>query len=121
VLYTVSAQSTLKGIAFAPVTTNNVIGFTPTPIRIGSGSGSGSNPAHITGSGTSAAFQFSFTNAPGGSADFTVWGATNVAQPFSQWQNLGHPTETPADSGIYQFSDSSVPNMPARFYRITSP
>jgi hypothetical protein len=119
VLYTVSAQSTLKGITFAPVVTNNVSGFTPTPIRITSGSGSSS--VQITGSGASAAFQFSFTNAPDGSADFTVWGATNVAQPFSQWQNLGHPVETPLGSGFYQFSDSSVPNTPVRFYRITSP
>lgn len=115
VLYTVSSQSTLKGIAFAPMTTNNVVVFKPiTPILITSGSST-----HITGSGSSAAFQLSFTNAPGGSADFTIYGTTNLTLPFSQWQNLGHPLET--SPGVYQFSDASVPNVPARFYQITSP
>jgi ABC-type transporter MlaC component len=117
VLYTVSSQSTLKGITFAPATTNNVVVFKPiTPILIGT---AGSGSTEIVGSGSSATFQLSFTNAPGGSADFTIWATTNLALPFSQWQNLGHPVESSA--GFYQFSDSSVPNVPARFYQITSP
>ena len=114
VLYTVSSQSSLRGIAFAPVSSNSVTGFTPIkPILITKNSG------HITGVGASATFQFGFINAPGGSADFTVWGTTNVTTPFSHWVNLGHPVE--GLPGIYQFSDSSVSTVPTRFYQITSP
>ncbi len=64
-------------------------------------------------------FQFGFTNTPGSSGSFTIWGATNLTLPFNQWQNLGQPVETSA--GMYQFSDPSLPNAPAYFYRITSP
>jgi hypothetical protein len=114
VLYTVSKQSSLRGITFAPVSTNSIAPFTPfRPLVISKGS------THLTGSGASASFQFSFTNAPGGSVDFTVWGSTNVALPFSQWTNLGHPIETSA--GVYQVNDTSVSTVPARFYQITSP
>jgi hypothetical protein len=63
--------------------------------------------------------QFSFSNVPGASADFTVWGTTNLTLPFSQWQILGHPTEVLF--GNYQFNDSHATNAPQRFYRVTSP
>jgi hypothetical protein len=71
------------------------------------------------GSGGGAGLHFNFTNAPGAGASFTVWSTTNLTLPFSQWQNLGHPTESPADT--YQFTDSQATNKPARFYKVTSP
>ena len=77
------------------------------PITITSGS------THFTGGG---ALQFSFTNAAG--VSFTVLGSTNVALPIAQWQNLGHPTESPA--GQYQFSDSTATNK-AKFYLLRQP
>ena len=64
-----------------------------------------------------AGLSFSFTNAPG--TGFTVWATTNLMLPFSQWLNLGHPTESPA--GQYQFVDSLATNQPQRFYRVTNP
>jgi hypothetical protein len=63
------------------------------------------------------ALQFAFTNATG--ASFTVWGTTNVALPFNQWSNLGHPTET--TPGQYQFSDPQASGYSRRFYRISQP
>ena len=63
--------------------------------------------------------QFSFSNVPGASADFTVWGTTNLGLPFGQWQNLGHPTEVLF--GNYQFNDSQATGKPQQFYRVTSP
>lgn len=71
------------------------------------------------GGGSGAGLTFGFTNTPGANAQFTVWGTTNLALPFSQWQNLGHPAEV--SSGSYQFSDSHATNTPARFYRVTNP
>ena len=50
---------------------------------------------HFIGGGV---LQFSFTNAAG--ASFTILGSTNVALPLAQWQNLGHPTESPAPASI---------------------
>lgn len=111
VLYTVSSQSSLRGIAFAPVSTNNSVVFTPTqPISIPTGT------THLVGSGSSTSLQFTFTNAPGGSSHFVIWGTTNLALPFSQWLNLGNPVETSA--GVYQFTDPSVSTLPTRFYQI---
>jgi hypothetical protein len=63
------------------------------------------------------AVQFAFTNATG--ASFKVWGTTNVALPFNQWSNLGHPTET--TPGQYQFSDPQASGYSRRFYRISQP
>lgn len=63
--------------------------------------------------------QFSFSDVPGASADFTVWGTTNLGLPFSQWQNLGHPTEVLF--GNYRFNDAQATNKPQQFYRVTSP
>jgi hypothetical protein len=70
-----------------------------------------------TSGGVNAGFQFTFTNAPGASSQFTVWGTTNLVP--ASWQNLGHPTE--ASSGQYQFTDSQATNRPQQFYKVTSP
>lgn len=75
----------------------------------GSGSGGGSN----------AGLTFSFTNTPGASTSFSVWSTTNLTLPFSQWTDLGHPTESPA--GTYNFTDSSATTNSTEFYRVTSP
>jgi hypothetical protein len=71
------------------------------------------------GSGSASGLTLSFTNSPGASAQFSVWGTTNLALPFSQWQNLGHPSENPP--GMYNFTDAAATNKPARFYQVTSP
>jgi hypothetical protein len=70
-------------------------------------------------SGPGAGLNFSFTNTPNASANFTIWSTTNLALPFGQWQNLGHPTESPA--GTYNFTDPQATNFRLRFYRVTSP
>ena len=62
-------------------------------------------------------FQFSFTNFPG--VSFSVFGATNLAVPFSNWISLGTLTDNPP--GIFQFTDSQMTNYSRRFYRVTSP
>jgi hypothetical protein len=71
------------------------------------------------GSGNDTGLTFSFSDTPDAGASFTVWSTTNVVLPFSQWQNLGHPTETPP--GTYQFNDPHATNFAQRFYRVTSP
>jgi hypothetical protein len=53
-------------------------------------------------------FQFSFTNATG--ASFSVLATNNVAAPRANWPVVGHATESPAGSGIYQFTNSSATN-----------
>lgn len=62
-------------------------------------------------------FSFSFTNLFGES--FSVFGATNISIPFSNWTFLGKLTDNPP--GQYQFSDPQITNYPKRFYRVSSP
>jgi hypothetical protein len=110
ILYTAHAGQTLKGVALAPVSTNSSIVTYPIG-RLGNTS--------YASSGANKGFTFSFTNGvTGASGSFTVWGTTNVALPFNQWDNLGHPTETPP--GTYNFTDSNATNS-GGFYRVTSP
>jgi len=47
------------------------------------------------------------------------WSTTNLTLSFSQWQNLGHPTESPA--GTYKFTDPLAADKVQQFYRVTSP
>jgi hypothetical protein len=63
--------------------------------------------------------QLAFTSSPGVSSQFTIWGTTNLTQPFNHWQNLGHPAEV--TSGNYLFTDVAATNKPARFYKVTNP
>lgn len=110
ILYNGHAGTILKGVAFAPVATNSSIVTYPIG-RLG-------NTLYAT-SGANKGFSFSFTNSTTGvSGSFAVWGTTNVALPFNQWNNLGHPTETPP--GTYNFTDSTATNS-GGFYRVTSP
>jgi hypothetical protein len=69
--------------------------------------------------GPNAGLTFTFTSTPGSSSSFTVWSSTNVALPFNQWKNLGHPSEGPV--GTYSLTDQSAKTNSAEFYRVTSP
>ncbi|MBI5385185.1 MAG: DUF5011 domain-containing protein, partial [Verrucomicrobia bacterium] len=66
----------------------------------------------------SGAVRVAFTNTPGGCVPFTVLASTSLQ---GGWTELGHPTETPANSGRYEFTDLTATNYPVRFYRVTSP
>ena len=110
VLYNAQPGTILKGVASAPVTIVN--GVTVYPVgRLGNLS--------YAFTGASQGLTFSFTGAAGASGSFSVWASTNVALPFNQWVDLGHPTESPA--GTYNFTDPSAATNPATFYRVTSP
>jgi len=63
------------------------------------------------------AFQFAFTNAPGGR--FSVLVSTNPVTPLTSWTALGGVAEI--SPGQYQFTDSQATNWPSRFYRVTGP
>jgi hypothetical protein len=71
------------------------------------------------GGAAGAGLTLGFTNSPGAAGQFTLWGTTNLAQPFSQWQNLGHPSEISA--GVYRLADAKATNRVAGFYTVTSP
>ena len=62
-------------------------------------------------------FQFGFSNLP--VASFTVWTATNLMLPLTNWTPLGPPADN--GSGQYQFTDPLATNDVQRFYRVTSP
>lgn len=79
----------------------------------------GITPTLTGGTFSSSGFQFTFTNVTG--AGFTVYASTNIALPFTQWNNLGTATETPAGFGRYQFTDPSAMTNGQNFYRVTSP
>jgi hypothetical protein len=72
-----------------------------------------------SGGASGTGLRLGFSDSPGASGQFTVWYTTNLMVPFSQWQNLGHPTEP--SSGNYLFNDVQATNKPVRFYRVTSP
>jgi hypothetical protein len=111
-LYTAAPQATLKGVAFAPLssaTTAIVI----TPFAITSGS------MRIVGSGASAAAQFSFTNAPG--LSFSILATNNLTAPKAMWPVVGTALESPAGSGQYQFTDPNPATHSPRFYILRQP
>lgn len=115
-LYTVATQTTLKGIAFAPINTNSTSGTggtVVTPFKITPGS------VHLTGSGASTSLSLSFTNATG--LSFSVLGTNNLAAPRSTWPVIGHAVETPAGSGQYQFTDTNPATNGVEFYLLRQP
>ncbi len=97
----------IDNLTFSATNPSLVVPVTPPVLR----------GASFAASGVAAGMQFTFTNTPGVSASFTVWGTTNLTP--AAWQNLGHPTEGVA--GQYQFIDASATNRAQRFYRVTSP
>jgi hypothetical protein len=79
------------------------------------------SPTHIAsaqkpGSGS---LQLNFTNQSG--ASFRVLAATNVSLPLAAWTEIGFAVETPASSGLFQFTDPQSTNHTERFYRVKSP
>jgi hypothetical protein len=62
-------------------------------------------------------FQFSLTNVPG--ALFNVFATTNLSEAFTNWPYLGEAFEV--SPGLFQFTDLTATNGPARFYRVVSP
>ena len=112
VLYTATGQATLKGIAFAPVP-STVVSPVITPLTITAGS------TLITGSGASAVFQFSFTNAPG--LTFSILATNNVAAPIATWPVVGTITDNPLGSGQYLFSDQNPATNAQRYYILRYP
>ncbi len=113
-LYTlpVDSQATLKGVAFAPVSTNNAATVI-TPLVITAGS------IRVTGSGASATVQFSFTNAPG--LSFSILATNNVAAPIATWPVMGTVTDNPPNSGQYYFTDPNPATNSTRFYILRQP
>jgi uncharacterized repeat protein (TIGR03803 family) len=61
-------------------------------------------------------FRFGFTNLHGSTN--TVFSATNVATPFTNWISLGMATEI--SNGVFQFTDTTT-NLNRRYYRVVSP
>jgi PKD repeat protein len=73
----------------------------------------------ITGSGTSAFMQFSFTNASG--LSFSVLATNNITAPVSTWPVIGAATENPPGSGHYQFTDSNPATNAGEYYILRQP
>jgi len=68
----------IKNLLFAAGATNDVILPTVTPPTLGGVSYS-----------SSGGLSFSFTNTPGATGEFSVFGTTNLTIPFSQWNVSG--------------------------------
>ena len=64
-----------------------------------------------------AGFSLGFTNEPGKS--FTVLGSSDLAQPVTEWVEVGVATEIAP--GEYQFTVEATADAPPRFYRVRSP
>jgi hypothetical protein len=77
------------------------------------------NDTTLTNGGPNAGLTAGFVAAPGVTSSFTVWSTTNLTLPFGQWQDIGHPTESPL--GPYSFTDPSATTNPQQFYQVTSP
>ena len=95
ILYTVSSQSTLKGVAFAPV-------------------GLKFDPPHVIAGNVT----FAFTNSIG--LNFSIQATNILTVPTTNWPVIGTATENPAESGHYQFTDPS-PASASRFYILRQP
>ena len=63
-------------------------------------------------------FIFSFTNATG--LSFSVLATNNAVAPKTNWPVVGHPIESPAGSGKYQFTNSPATNPP-QFFILSQP
>lgn len=95
VLYTVSSQSTLKGVAFAPA-------------------------GHVlTGKLVGGQFVLQFAAASG--LNFSVLATSDVAAPKSSWPVMGTAVETPAGSGNYQYTNPTPAAAAQLFYTIRQP
>jgi hypothetical protein len=112
-LYTVGANASLRGISLAPVAASGTVVAQPVlPVKFVSGT-VGYSPV----AGGQSGFHFAFTNLTGLSSSLNVYGTTNLATPFTNWINLGHPTET--TSGYYVFTNSPATNG-SFFYQVNT-
>jgi len=68
---------------------------------------------------SSTGLSFTFTNTAGAATQFTTWSTTNLTLPFSQWVNLGNPTEV--SPGNYEVTDRKATASKQTFYKVTSP
>jgi hypothetical protein len=110
--YTVSSQATLKGVAFAPVPPSNAAAVTG-PLLINAGS------TVITGSGASAAAQFSFNNTPG--LIFSIVATNDISAPAATWPVVQTITDNPLNSGHYYFTDPNPATNSTRYYMLRQP
>jgi len=93
--------------AYFKFTTDRVIAFTDP----------GSTPKIVhTSKPAQGPFHLAFAGAPLGT--FTVIASTNVGLAYTNWTELGTPTQTMY--GLYEMTDSTT-NLPRRFYRVRSP
>ncbi len=77
-------------------------------------------PGNLTLTNAGSSIGFSFSNLT--DASFRVFATTNLSQPASTWTQIGFTTETPAGSGLYQFTDPQADTaFTHRFYRVKSP
>jgi hypothetical protein len=72
----------------------------------------------ITGSGSSAAASFSFTNGPG--LTFSVRATNDITAPKSTWPVIGTVTDS-VTPGLYQFVDPNPATNGSLFYTISFP
>jgi hypothetical protein len=49
---------------------------------------------------------------------YRVWAATSIKLPATNWSVIGTGT---FNGGVFTFTDSQSRNLPARFYRVTTP
>jgi hypothetical protein len=94
ILYTVAPQTTLKGVAFAPV------GHT------------------LTGALLGGKFVLSFTGATG--LNFVVQATNNIAASRANWPVVGQAVESPVGSGNYQYTNTASAAA-KQFYIISRP
>ena len=93
-LYTTRSNAILKGVAFAPV-------------------------AHtLAGSLSGGRFTLRFTTVTG--LSFSVLSTNNLAAPRANWPVVGTAVESPAGSGIYQYTNPA-PTGAQQFYLIRQP
>jgi len=80
-----------------------------------------SGPGRLTGASRLAdrSFHFAFTNFTDYS--FSVLASTNVDLPLALWSNLGPAVESPAGSGLFQFTDPQATNSIQRNFRVRWP
>jgi fibronectin type 3 domain-containing protein len=113
----------IKYYYFVVAQNNSGLGMVSSEVSATPGAATVPTPPKLCGltfTGGGGGCGFCFTNAP--SCGFTVYAATNLTTPFSNWTVLGHPIEiTNGACSQYQFTDSQASNKIQRFYRVSSP
>ncbi|HEX4120175.1 MAG TPA: hypothetical protein VH619_06150 [Verrucomicrobiae bacterium] len=124
VISSVTPWMTTSNLSLASLTpvaaTNSSFSYTLPPLSITTFVGQAVPPATLFGAAVTGngEFHLSFTNVTG--LSFAVFASTNLTQPLNAWSNVGTAVETPAGSGVYEFTDLQATNT-QRFYQIRSP